>query len=199
VARPIKSGLDYFPTDTDFLRDRKIRKIKRACGAFTIEVLMHLFCDIYGNRGYYVEWDDDYLFDVADAVGTKNGTVEEIVKKSVQVDLFDKDLFENERIITSESIQDQYVLSTDKRKEVHFEKKYLLTKNINRTNIYINDGSNAVNDVNNSVGASSNEQSKVNQTKSNQTKPSNDINLANAHAHAPARIDIPLIKLTGGS
>ena len=27
MARPLKQGLDYFPLDTDFLSDRKVRKI----------------------------------------------------------------------------------------------------------------------------------------------------------------------------
>ena len=27
MARPLKQGLDYFPLDTDFLSDSKVRKI----------------------------------------------------------------------------------------------------------------------------------------------------------------------------
>jgi hypothetical protein len=196
MARPVKEGLDYFPIDTNFLRDRKIRKIKRACGAATVEVLMHLFCDIYGNHGYYVEWDDDYLFDVADSIGTKDGTVQEIVNKALQVDLFSKELFDQYQILTSKAIQNQYILSTDKRKQVKLDKKYLLTENVNRSNIVVIVDDNAVNDVNNSVYEGSNTQTKVNQSKPNNTKLNNkDLNLANASAHEPP-VNIPLIKIT---
>jgi len=38
MARPLKQGIDYFPLSVDFLRDIKVRKIKRACGPYTVEI-----------------------------------------------------------------------------------------------------------------------------------------------------------------
>ena len=78
MARPTKKGLDYFPLDVDFLSDLKVRRIIKACGKEAVHILVALLANIYRDEGYYVLWDDDLAFLVADEVGTKEGTVEEL-------------------------------------------------------------------------------------------------------------------------
>ncbi|WP_249703421.1 Lin1244/Lin1753 domain-containing protein [Pediococcus pentosaceus] len=163
MARPVKQGLDYFNTPVNFLKDRKVRKIKRACGANTIEVLICLFSNIYEDRGYYIEWDEDVLFDVADDVDTQNGTVTEIVNRAMNVELFDKKLFEKYKIITSKDIQEFYIFATSKRKYVEMDKRFLLAEKINSNINLINDNINSINE-----GRST--QSKVKESKVNKTK-----------------------------
>ena len=41
--------------------------------------------NIYRETGYYIGWDEDTMFLVADEVGAKEGLVEETVNKAVQV------------------------------------------------------------------------------------------------------------------
>lgn len=75
MARPYKQGLDYFPLDVNFLQDIKTRKIMRACGAQSIPILISLLSSIYREAGYYVQWDSDMPFLVADEVGASEGAV----------------------------------------------------------------------------------------------------------------------------
>ncbi|MGF2109293.1 Lin1244/Lin1753 domain-containing protein [Enterococcus casseliflavus] len=163
MARPTKKGLDYFPLDVDFLSDLKVRRIIKACGKEAVHILVALLANIYRNEGYYVLWDDDLAFLVADEVGTKEGTVEELVRKAVQVKFFDKDIFDKYSVLTSKGIQNRYILATKERKKVELEFKYLLTNEVNRSNI-------SINGRNNSVNQGNNQQSKVKESKEKEIK-----------------------------
>ncbi|MGH1841247.1 Lin1244/Lin1753 domain-containing protein [Enterococcus gallinarum] len=163
MARPTKKGLDYFPLDVDFLSDLKVRRIIKACGKEAVHILVALLANIYRDEGYYVLWDDDLAFLVADEVGTKEGTVEELVKKAVQVKFFDKDTFDKYSVLTSKGIQSRYILATKERKKVELEYKYLLTNEVNRSNI-------SINGRNNSVNQGNNQQSKEKESKEKEIK-----------------------------
>ncbi|EJF50936.1 hypothetical protein YS9_0821 [Enterococcus sp. C1] len=163
MARPTKKGLDYFPLDVDFLSDLKVRRIIKACGKEAVHILVALLANIYRDEGYYVLWDDDLAFLVADEVGTKEGTVEELVRKAVQVKFFDKDIFDKYTVLTSKGIQNRYILATKERKKVELEFKYLLTNEVNRSNI-------SINGRNNSVNQGNNQQSKVKESKEKEIK-----------------------------
>lgn len=163
MARPTKKGLDYFPLDVDFLSNLKVRRIIKACGKEAVHILVALLANIYRDEGYYVLWDDDLAFLVADEVGTKEGTVEELVRKAVQVKFFDKDIFDKYSVLTSKGIQNRYILATKERKKVELEFRYLLTNEVNRSNISINGRGNSVNQGNN-------QQSKVKESKEKEIK-----------------------------
>lgn len=163
MARPTKKGLDYFPLDVDFLSDLKVRRIIKACGKEAVHILLALLANVYRDEGYYVLWDEDLAFLVADEVGAKEGTVEELVKKAVQVKFFDKDIFDKYSVLTSKGIQNRYILATKERKKVELEFKYLLTNEVNRSNI-------SINGWNNSVNQGNNQQSKVKESKVKEIK-----------------------------
>ncbi|EHM37847.1 hypothetical protein HMPREF0080_02031 [Anaeroglobus geminatus F0357] len=73
MARPLKQGLDYFPLDTDFLQDIKVRRLIRACGSSAIPMLIGLLVNIYRGDGYYLRWDSDMTFLISDEVGISEG------------------------------------------------------------------------------------------------------------------------------
>lgn len=150
AGRPSKQGIDYFPMDVGFFSDVKIRKISRACGSQSTSILICLLCNIYKDEGYYILWDEDLPFVIADTVGVSEGAVKEVLIKALQVGFFDNTLYEKHHILTSYGIQKRFLLATYKRKETEIIPEYL----INDVNKSINDGINSINDGNN-------EQSKV--------------------------------------
>ena len=77
MARPTKQGIEYFSLDVDFFSDIKVRRISKACGPASTSILICLLCNIYRDKGYYIEWDEDLPFVVADTIGTTEGAVEE--------------------------------------------------------------------------------------------------------------------------
>lgn len=127
MARPIKKGLDYFPVDTNILRDLKIRRVKREYGAESFLLYMTILCDIYAN-GYYLAANDDYLFDLSEQVQIPESRVLDILLLMVDVGLFDSTLFVEKRVLTSLSVQKRYFLAKTKKPEMFDskERSYLL-------------------------------------------------------------------------
>lgn len=150
AGRPTKQGIDYFPMDVGFFTDVKIRKISRACGSQSTSILICLLCNIYKDEGYYILWDEDLPFVIADTVGVSEGAVKEVLIKSLQVGFFDQELYEKYKILTSSGIQKRFLLATYQRKETTIIPEYL-----------INCANNSINCTNNSINHSDNEQSKV--------------------------------------
>lgn len=163
MARPLKKGLDYFPLDVDLIHNIKIRKIMRACGAQSVAVLVDLLGSIYGDEGYYMQWDDDSCFLVADDVGTSEAAVQEIVAKAVQVGFFDSGMYDNQSILTSKGIQERYRMAAKKKKDSSIDPKFRLLKTVSSAQ-------NGVSDVDNPVSGSDNPQSKVKESKVNKIK-----------------------------
>lgn len=139
MARLEKQGLDYFPMDVDFQNDIKVRKILHACGTGSISVLLYLLCNIYKDYGYYMRWDEDDCFLIADQlVGIKEVAVQEIVNKALQVGFFDKDKFDKFKILTSNGIQKRFLSACARRKKIVFDYRYGINVDINSINDNIN-------------------------------------------------------------
>lgn len=167
MARPLKQGIDYFPIEVDFFNNIKTRRIAKACGPGAYSILVCLLCNIYKNEGYYILWDDDVPFFIADSVGVTEGSVEEIVKKALQVGYFDKELFEKYKILTSEEVQSKYLTATERRVNINLNPDFLV--NVIRNRVYVLNNSERVN--NNPVNDSESTQSKVNKSKDNPPNP----------------------------
>lgn len=131
MARPLKQGLEYFSFDTDFFSDVKIRRISRACGPASTSILICLLCNIYRDKGYYIAWDENLPFVVADTIGTTEGAVEEVIKKAIQVGFFDKELFDKYKILTSNGIQTRFKSAVSRREEIEYVVDYLVSERKN--------------------------------------------------------------------
>ena len=115
MARPPKVGLDYFPLDVNFLNDLKTKKIVRSYGAQAVAVALNVFINIYRDNGYYAECDDDFIFLIADELKLDEEYAKKVIEKMVEVDFFDKNLYENNKILTSIGIQNRYILASGRR------------------------------------------------------------------------------------
>lgn len=179
MARPYKQGVDYYSLDVDFLKDIKYRKIRKSCGPQTCEILLCLLSYIYGDMGYFLRWDEDSAFLVADDVGAKEGLVEEVVNKAVQVGFFDHDKYQKYKILTSNGIQKRYKLMTSKRKEVVLQEEYLIIDGNNSLSPVVYDVNNSPSTVVNGVNNTQREkerESKVNKSKVNKKETESSIN-----------------------
>ena len=136
MARPLSRGIEYYPLDVDFLNDLKIKKIMKSCGPNSIAIIILLLGNIYGDEGYFMKWDEDVCFLVADAVGAKEVYVKEVLKKCLQVDLFSNELFEKFKIITSKGIQKRFFEITKRRKRENLIDDYLLV-NVTETGVIV--------------------------------------------------------------
>lgn len=155
MARPNKQGIDYFPFDVDFFSDIKIRKIARACGSQATSILICLLCNIYKDKGYYILWDEDLPFVIADTVGVSEGAVKEVILKALQVDFFDQDIYNKHNVLTSLGIQKRFKSAVYKREKIEYIEEYM------------------VSDVKNQVSDVRSTQSKVKERKEKKSKKNN--------------------------
>lgn len=137
MVRPIKQGLDYFPTDVAFLTESKVWLIKQKCGLGTMDTLMTLLSRIYGEEGYFMPWNTEVLDLVAYHGQVPHEQVLNVVEKALAVGFFDLESFRRHRILTAVDIQKKFITATRRRKTVFLNKNYLLISESERENLVI--------------------------------------------------------------
>lgn len=155
AGRPIKEGLDYF--ELDCYMDDKVRLIQAEYGLKGFAIVVKLFQHIYGQRGYYCEWDEDrlLLFTSENGLNSDNkNLIESVVAACIKRNIFSKDLYEKYHILTSSGIQKRYLNAVSRRESVTLKKEYLLISvpknSINVVINSINVNRNSINDDRNS-------------------------------------------------
>ena len=181
MSRPMKQGIDYFALDVDFFQNFKVKKIIKGCGFQSSSVLICLLSNIYRKDGYYLKWNEDMPFLLADELGNGAGErmVTEVLQKAIREDFFDAGIFETYGVLTSQEIQRRFFAATERRRQIQIDEKILLLggeeipKNAVRYNaitmpknakidakrVFVDN--NSINVCKNSVIADNNPQSKV--------------------------------------
>lgn len=129
MARPYKTGLDYFELDCHL--DEKIKLIQAEFGLKGFAVVVLLFKEIYGGQGYYMSWDDEMLlvFMAENGVGRGDANlITDIIRACIRRGIFSAELFEKYRILTSRGIQKRYFRAVARRGKVEVKEEYLLVK-----------------------------------------------------------------------
>lgn len=132
MARPIKTGVDYFPLDTDFFSDKKIKLLKGEFGARGLLIVLFTLCQVYSTNGYYMSFDNDDAILAADELncGITPELVREVVQGSVKRSLFDEGVFNQFGVLTSPGIQRRFIRAISKRDDISvFEEYWLLDIN----------------------------------------------------------------------
>ncbi len=122
-----KSGLDYFPLACSF--EDKVELIEAEFGLRGLAIIVKLYQKIYGEFGYYCEWNDEVaLLFSRKACGLAEGdnVVSEVIKATIKRGIFDKEMFLKYGILTSVGIQKRYFEAAKRRNEIEVEKSYLL-------------------------------------------------------------------------
>ncbi len=120
MAAPVKKGIDYFTHDVGMITDRKLKPVKIKYGAVGLALWLLLIEMIYGDKGYYISYDDNLVWEIIDNLGADPpdyDTACDIISLLVKSGLFDKELFDK-NILTSRRIQKQFIQATARRKNV---------------------------------------------------------------------------------
>lgn len=163
AGRDYKVGLDYFELDCHLDDDVKLVQAEYGLKAFA--VIVKLWQKIYGERGYYCEWNEDVLLLFMSENGMtcdNKNLINGIISACIRRNLFSGALFKKFGILTSAGVQKRYLKAVSKRERVELIKEYLLI-NIGKNNKNvviksISDGINAKKDT-------ANPQSKVEESK----------------------------------
>lgn len=128
MGRPHKQGLDYIPWDLHAFDDMKILRLMRGNEPCAVSVFLYLLGFIYGERGYYMEWNEDVPFLISEKFGISEESAKSIVNRATNVGLFDKTMRDTYGILTSRGIQKRYlfIMKAAKRTHVKVKGKYAL-------------------------------------------------------------------------
>lgn len=112
-------GLLYFPVDIHFLESDTMLLLANDYGLEATSIVMHLLSRIYAN-GYYIQWDERRCKVFASSLPTKVSPkkIMRIVEILLADGFLDKTQYETNHILTSEEIQNSYVIVTKKRKKM---------------------------------------------------------------------------------
>jgi len=109
MARPIARGFPYFNLDSDiFYTDRNIKALMGKYGIKVMCLYIYILCEVYRQEGYYCEYDDVFVGCAASTLNLSCGDIEEMLDGLLERSLFDKDLFENKKVLTSHGIQKRF-------------------------------------------------------------------------------------------
>lgn len=151
MARPQKIGLDYFPLDVDIDQDDKVAIIEAQHGILGFAIIIKLLMKIY-SEGYYYDWTEKEQILFSRRVNVDINQVDVIIKDSIKWGMFDKELFNEHKILSSVGIQVRYLEAVKRRNKVEIAKEFLLLSdeivnaNKNISIVTIND------DINEQVG-----------------------------------------------
>ena len=129
MGRKAKNGLAYYPLDVDMFSDVKIRRLIRRHGGSAVSTYVCLLCAIY-REGYSMPLDEDTAFLISEQSGCSEEDTLRIIEDCVSLGLFDKDIFENKNVLTSEAIQERYVGICAKTKRIITQGEYWLLGNV---------------------------------------------------------------------
>ena len=167
MARPLKDGVDYFPKDTHFYSDDKVRLLRSEFGAEGMYLLDYLICDLYAKEGYYAVWSKEKCMLTADGAGCgiSSEFVEKFVSGCIDCRFFDEGVFRRFGVLTSAGIQRRYIRMFQSREVIPIISEYWLLDINNRRDVTCGIMHKlefkSVSDIKNSVKNTDNTQSKV--------------------------------------
>lgn len=125
MARPIKTGLDYFSLDVN--SDDKIELLEAEHGLEGYAILIKLWQKIY-KEGYYIEWNEDSSMLFARKINTEIIKVNSVLNACFKRNLFNEKLYKKYNILTSRGIQKSFltVCKNAKRKSISFVSEFTL-------------------------------------------------------------------------
>ena len=113
-----KVGFIYYSVNTDRYSDIKLKRLKKKYKCDGIAVYDKVLCEIYREKGYYIEWNEMTCFDVAEYFELTEDRVLEIISYCCEVGLFSLEKFDQLKVLTSASIQGRFLDWSKKAKRL---------------------------------------------------------------------------------
>lgn len=154
MARPTKQGIDYFPVDTEF--DDDLQLFIAETGAEGIGILITIWQAIYKSNGYYIKYDDKFPLKIKQKCFSNVENIVNVVGNAIKSEIFNVELFEKYKILTSRGIQKRYFSAARLKKHIEIIPEFCLIDVSN-----IGNGVNVVGNGVNVVGNATNVNVKV--------------------------------------
>ena len=118
------TGLESFAFDTHL--DTETGLLLSDYGADGMCILVLLLQSIYGDKGYFMKWEQRHQKYISKRLQISEERIQQIINYCTELEIFDKGMLENYGILTSATIQTRYAEGCKRRKNVEFIAEYLL-------------------------------------------------------------------------
>jgi len=109
MARPLKSGLEYFPHDCDASNDEKIESLVSVCGLVGYAFYFKMLERIYRTSTGELDLSDSLTRSVViKKIGVSEKKFQNILETCFKLKLFDEDLFKIQKSVSSNGIQRRF-------------------------------------------------------------------------------------------
>ena len=118
--------MDYFPLDTDFFGDIKIKRLLDSYGAKGVAAYLYVLCAAYRENGYFAECNENLVYGIAHELQIKENAVTGIIRHCARLGLFDQSCLAADGVLTSRGLQRRYMQVCRQRKVKAGITKYAL-------------------------------------------------------------------------
>lgn len=109
MARPLKSGLEYFPHDCDASNDEKIESLVSVCGLVGYAFYFKMLERIYRTSTGELDLSDSLTRSIIiKKIGLSEKKFDKILETCLKLKLFDEDLFKIRKSVSSNGIQRRF-------------------------------------------------------------------------------------------
>lgn len=123
MARPRKTGLDYFPHDTDASSDEKIETLRAVHGNDGYAFYFILLERIYRSENFEIHLDSCEIIRIlSNKVGVTEKKFMSMLNTALKFNCFNKELYEEKKLLTSSGIKRRASVVVDKR--LKMQEKY---------------------------------------------------------------------------
>ena len=123
MARPFKSGVDYFPLDVKM--DDEVELLESEHNLIGYAVLIKLYQRVYANN-YWLKWDKKELIVFSKRVNVDKNEVIAIINTCLEWDILSQKLFEAHSVLTSHGIQTRFFEIVKRRTKLEIIEEFLL-------------------------------------------------------------------------
>ncbi|WMI95999.1 DUF4373 domain-containing protein [Bacteroides fragilis] len=122
-------GINYFPVGVNFMEENAMEVIEAKYGIKGPAIVLKLLCKIY-KEGYFIRWDEEQCLIFANKAGreVQAEEVKGIIKILFIKGILDENSYQENGILTSESIQKVWLEATKRRKRELSELPYLMVR-----------------------------------------------------------------------
>lgn len=132
MARPIKEGMDYFPHDTDSSNDEKIEALRGEFGNDGYAMYFILLERIYKTDTGSLDMNKIVIKKaIIKHIGVSEDVFNNILEFCFEIELFDKSIYENSGLLTSNGIKKRRE-EVNKQREKWRKRKVIQKENSNK-------------------------------------------------------------------
>ena len=112
------TGVLYFPIAISLLEGVATELLEARFGLKAVAAFIKLLGKIYKEEGYYMVWNKEQCMLFAHKLGNElsDEEMQQIIELLIEKEIFDRNMYEEHQVLTSERIQKVWIEATKRRK-----------------------------------------------------------------------------------